>query len=72
MLYLFHGGEEALWVEKSSHPERIWTAIEAPAVELSVSLYKLGKPETQCTGVPRYLEWNNYFTLVSKISLNKH
>ncbi len=56
MLYLFHGGEEALWVEKSSHPERIWTAIEAPAVELSVSLYKLGKPETQCTGVPRYLE----------------
>jgi hypothetical protein len=49
---LSHGSEETLWVEESRHPERYWSPVEAPRVELVISLYQLRKPETYCTGIP--------------------
>lgn len=52
---LSHGGQEALRVKETSHPENAWAALEYPGRELAVSFQKLGKPETECGRLPRYL-----------------
>ena len=57
--HLSHGGEEALRVEEARHPEGVGTAVEAPAVELVVSLDQLREPEAQRARVPRDLHVTN-------------
>ena len=52
---LSHGCEESLSVEESGHPECDGSSIEAPGVELAVSVNQLGEPEPKGTGIPGYL-----------------
>ena len=49
---LSHGGQEALRVKESCHPEGIGSSVKTPGVELWVPLNQLGEPETQSAGVP--------------------
>lgn len=51
---LSHCCKESLSVEESSHPERNRSAIEAPGMELAVSVNQLCEPEPKGTGIP----WN--------------
>lgn len=49
---LSHCCKESLSVEESSHPERNRAAIEAPGMELAVSVNQLCEPEPKGTGIP--------------------
>ena len=54
-----HGGEEALWVEETSHPEHVGSPGEDPSMELSIPLQQFSEPETKSGGLPRHLHTNN-------------
>lgn len=49
---LSHCCKESLSVEESSHPESNGSAIEAPGMELAVSVNQLCEPEPKGTGIP--------------------
>lgn len=49
---LSHCCKESLSVEESSHPERNRSAIEAPGMELAISVNQLCEPEPKGTGIP--------------------
>lgn len=55
---LSHCCKESLSVEESSHPESNGSAIEAPGMELAVSVNQLCKPEPKGTGIPWNLSQN--------------
>lgn len=55
---LSHCCKESLSVEESSHPERNRSAIEAPGMELAVSVNQLCEPEPKGTGIPWNLSQN--------------
>lgn len=55
-VYLSHGCQEALWVEKACHPEAVGTPFKDPSPELPVSIKQFCEPEAQGAGDPRPLQ----------------